>query len=81
VLDPARIVASRQAVGGAAPEAVEAMLQTTFRDAASVAAEAAARLEDFAAAEDGLLAHARAFVERAPDRAPTEHTPTHGGTP
>ena len=41
VLDPGRIVASRQAVGGAAPEAVEPMLRDSAADAATVAGDEA----------------------------------------
>jgi argininosuccinate lyase len=59
VLDPAQIVASRQALGGAAPEAIGQMLQSTSADAAAVAADASARLDGFAAAEAALLARAR----------------------
>jgi argininosuccinate lyase len=81
VLDPARIVASRQAVGGAAPEPVELMLQTTSADAVVVATKAAARLAAFATAEDDLLARVRSVVETDPDRVGPDHASRHGGSP
>ena len=76
VLDPGRIVASRQAVGGAAPEAVEPMLRDSAADAATVAAHAATRLTAFAAVESELVARARALVG-----ADTDHAPKSGGSP
>ncbi|MFC7594853.1 argininosuccinate lyase [Terrabacter sp. GCM10028922] len=80
VLDPAQIVASRQAVGGAAPEAVERMLETTFADATALAADAAARLSGFAAAELDLLARATAAVNAGVDPAPAHPAPKRGGS-
>jgi argininosuccinate lyase len=81
VLDPAQIVASRQAMGGAAPEAVELMLQTTVADATALAAAAAARLDAFAAAERDLLARATAAVNAGADQTPVDPAPDHGGSP
>jgi hypothetical protein len=57
------------------------MLQTTFADAAAVAADAAARLHAFGAAEDDLLARARSLAEAGHDRGPTDHRPRRGGSP
>lgn len=68
VLDPARIVASRQALGGAAPGAVDQMLRKTSADATELAAAATARLDGFAAAERALLARVRATIEAAPEQ-------------
>jgi hypothetical protein len=56
-------VASRQAVGGAARAAVEQMLQTTAVDAAALAADAAARLGQFRAAEDDLVRRVRTALD------------------
>jgi argininosuccinate lyase len=81
VLDPARIVASRQAVGGAAAEPVLRMLESTEADAADVAATAAARLAGFAAAEDDLLLRVRAALSAGSDRSPDGRAPTPGGSP
>jgi argininosuccinate lyase len=82
VLDPAQIVASRQALGGAADEPVLAMLQSTSADAAAVAADAAARLAGFTAAEDDLLVRVRAILRAGPEPTPADdHTPMTGGPP
>jgi argininosuccinate lyase len=81
VLDPAQIVASRQAVGGAAREAVEQMLETTSAEAAAIAAAAVARRDGFAAAEDALLARVRSVVAGERDRAPRGRAVRRGGSP
>jgi argininosuccinate lyase len=73
VLDPAQIVASRQALGGAAREPVEKVLHAAATDAAEVATTSAARLHDFAAAEDDLIRRAHTVVEGGPDPGPTDH--------
>jgi argininosuccinate lyase len=80
VLDPARIVASRQALGGAAAEPVHRMLQSTAADAEAVAAAAGARLARFTAAEDGLLARVRAVLGARPRPTPDDDPPP-GGPP
>jgi argininosuccinate lyase len=81
VLDPARIVASRQAVGGTAAEPVHRMLESIEADAGDVAATAAARLAGFTAAEDNLLHRVRAALSAGPDRSPDRRAPTPGGSP
>jgi argininosuccinate lyase len=75
VLDPAQIVASRQVQGGAAGEPVEDMLQATTADAAAVAKASAARLNDFAAAEEDLVRRAQTVVASGPDPGPTNGAP------
>jgi argininosuccinate lyase len=70
VLDPARIVASRDAVGGASHDAMEQMLRTTTADAAEIEASAQAKLAGFAAAEDALLAQVRSTIRRGPKAPP-----------
>jgi argininosuccinate lyase len=80
VLDPAQIVASRQALGGAAGAPVHQMLQHTAADAAAVAADAAARLARSTAAEDDLLARVRVVVDADPRPRPDDDIPP-GGSP
>jgi argininosuccinate lyase len=63
VLDPVQIVASRQALGGAAPEPVGRMLAMTRAAADELAAEAEQRREAFAAAEQALVARSRTVVD------------------
>jgi argininosuccinate lyase len=75
VLDPAQIVASRRVQGGAAGEPVEDMLQATATDAAAVAKASAARLNDFAAAEEDLVRRAQTVVASGPDPGPTNGAP------
>jgi argininosuccinate lyase len=72
VLDPAQIVASRQAQGGAARKPVEDMLHATSIEAAAVATAATARLNGFAAAEADLIRRAESVVARGSDRGPTD---------
>jgi argininosuccinate lyase len=62
VLDPRLIVLTRSAQGGAAPSAVEAMVASCRVDAAGLHAEAERWRKSFSAAEDALLASARAIV-------------------
>lgn len=62
VLDPEQIVASRQAVGGAAPDPIAHMLAMTSAAADDVAALAGLRRDAFAAAEASLVARARTVV-------------------
>ena len=62
VLDPAAIVASRQALGGASRAAVEQMLAVTRADVDEVRSAAQQRLADFAAAEAALLDVARSVL-------------------
>ncbi len=65
VLDPARIVATRAAVGGAAPEEVHRMVEAISRDVDDVRALAATRLEAFRATEARLIAAASAATDGA----------------
>jgi argininosuccinate lyase len=58
VLDPRAIVATRSAVGGAAPEAVEAMTEEYLARAVDLGYRANHELEKYAAAEARLLAEA-----------------------
>jgi argininosuccinate lyase len=62
VLDPWRIVESRQAQGGAAPAALDRMTAALRTDLAALTAEANTRSAAFDAAEDALLDAARAAV-------------------
>ena len=64
-LDPAAIVATRVAVGGAAPEPMDAMLAEVAADADEVAASARERLDAVDRAERSLAAEARRVVEEA----------------
>jgi argininosuccinate lyase len=81
VLDPARIVASRQALGGAADEPFEQMLRSTSAEAAAVAAAAAARLAAFTAAEDDLIARVRAVVAAGASSTTGDPRSRPGGSP
>jgi argininosuccinate lyase len=63
VLDPRRIVMTRSAQGGAAPEAVNAMVLSCGAEAAALHAEAARWEATFDEAEQALLAAAREIVE------------------
>ena len=65
VLDPAQIVETRRALGGAARDAVEQMLETTVAEVNAVTAAATARLDAFRTAEDDLLATARSVARVA----------------
>lgn len=58
VLDPRAIVATRSALGGAAPEAVEAMTEEYLARAVDLGYRANHELEKYAAAEARLLAEA-----------------------
>ncbi|HEY1969194.1 MAG TPA: argininosuccinate lyase, partial [Pseudonocardia sp.] len=62
VLDPWRIVQSRQAEGGAAPEALARMTAALRAELDRLDADAAARTAAFDDAEARLLATARAVV-------------------
>ena len=62
VLDPRRIVATRTATGGAAPEPVAAMVADVRTQAEALAAAAHARTAAFAAAEAALRAEAAAAI-------------------
>jgi argininosuccinate lyase len=64
-LDPAAIVATRVAVGGAAPEPMDAMLADVAADADELAAAARQRLDAADHAEQSLVADARRVVEGA----------------
>jgi argininosuccinate lyase len=64
-LDPAAIVATRAATGGAAPEPMDAMLADVVADADELAAEARRRLDAADRAEHRLVADARRVVEEA----------------
>jgi argininosuccinate lyase len=64
-LDPAAIVATRVAMGGAAPEPMEAMLADVVADADELAAAARRRLDAADRAEHNLVADARRVVEEA----------------
>ena len=63
VLDPRRIVETRTATGGAAPEVVAGMAATCLARAATLRAAAHAAGAGFDAAQRALLAAARALVE------------------
>ncbi len=62
-LDPAAIVATRVAPGGAAPKPMVAMLGDTTAQAAALTAAARARLDAFDEAEDTLRREARRVLE------------------
>ncbi|MGZ4639935.1 MAG: lyase family protein [Actinomycetes bacterium] len=62
VLDPRRIVATRTAAGGAAPEVVEAMAASCAEQATELCAAARASRASFAAAERALLDAAAALA-------------------
>lgn len=78
VLDPARIVETRRASGGAAVDAVEEMLEATLADVSEIKAAAAARLDGFRAAEAELIATVRATVGESVD--PVVTAPHAGGS-
>jgi argininosuccinate lyase len=67
VLDPWRIVLSRQATGGAAPAALARMVAELAESTAELAATARAREEAFDRAEEQLLATAEAATTATPD--------------
>lgn len=75
VLDPAQIVETRQAVGGAAVDAVEQMLETTLADVKVVTVAASKRLAGFRAAESVLLATVRSVVADGRSRSPKRTAP------
>lgn len=58
VLDPRAIVATRSALGGAAPEAVDAMTEEYLAKAVDLGYRAKRELEKYAAAEARLIAEA-----------------------
>ncbi|HET8621250.1 MAG TPA: lyase family protein [Acidimicrobiales bacterium] len=62
-LDPAAIVATRVALGGAAPEPMEAMLADTAADTDALAGAARDRLDTIDRAEHSLVAEARRVIE------------------
>jgi argininosuccinate lyase len=62
-LDPSAIVATRVAIGGAAPEPMRAMLAEVAADAAQLAAAAHERLDAADRAEHTLVADARRVIE------------------
>ena len=64
VLDPRRIVATRTAVGGAAPEVVKAMAASCAEQAGQLRAVARANSAAFAEAERALLAVAAELAAR-----------------
>jgi argininosuccinate lyase len=64
-LDPAAIVATRVAVGGAAPEPMDAMLADVAADAEELSTAARRRLDAADHAEQSLIADARRVVEEA----------------
>ncbi|HTK65353.1 MAG TPA: argininosuccinate lyase [Pseudonocardia sp.] len=64
VLDPWRIVLTRQAEGGAAPAALESMARQITGELAELEATARRRTAGFDAAEQALLAHARDIVTK-----------------
>ena len=64
-LDPSAIVATRVAIGGAAPEPMRAMLAEVAVDADELTAAARDRLDAVARAERALVAEARRVVEEA----------------
>jgi argininosuccinate lyase len=64
-LDPSAIVATRVAIGGAAPEPMRAMLAEVAADATELAVAARERLDAADRAEHALVADARRVVEEA----------------
>jgi argininosuccinate lyase len=66
-VDPATIVATRVAVGGAAAEPVDAMLAEVTAGAEELAGSARRRLDALDRAEQALVADARRVVERVRD--------------
>jgi argininosuccinate lyase len=64
--DPAAIVATRVAMGGAAPEPMDAMLADVVAEADELAAAARRRLDAADRAERSLVADARRVIEEAP---------------
>jgi argininosuccinate lyase len=66
-LDPAAVVATRVAVGGAAPEPMRAMLAEVAAAAEALAAAARGRLDAVDRAEQALVAEARRVIETADD--------------
>jgi argininosuccinate lyase len=65
-VDPAAIVATRVAMGGAAPEPMDAMLADVVAEADELAAAARRRLDAADRAERSLVADARRVIEEAP---------------
>jgi argininosuccinate lyase len=65
VLDPRRIVETRTAVGGAAPEVVEEMAASCLARAHELATTAQRNRASFRSAEDSLVARARAMADHA----------------
>jgi argininosuccinate lyase len=65
VLDPRRIVETRTAVGGAAPQVVEEMAASCLARAHELATAAQQNRANFRAAEDNLVARARATADHA----------------
>jgi argininosuccinate lyase len=63
VLDPRLIVLTRSAQGGAAPEAVRAMVDSCRVEAEALRAEAAKWKASFDAAEEALLSAARSAAQ------------------
>jgi argininosuccinate lyase len=63
--DPKAIVATRVAMGGAAPEPMDAMLADVVADADDLAAAARRRLDAADRAEHGLVEDARRVIEEA----------------
>jgi argininosuccinate lyase len=63
-LDPAALVRSRTALGGAAPSAMRPMLDRVRREAAEVAARAEERVDAIRAAEDAVRVRARDLAGR-----------------
>jgi len=66
VLDPRSIVATRSALGGAAPEAVAAMTEEYSARAVDLGYRAGRELEKYAAAESRLIAEAEQVAGRQP---------------
>jgi argininosuccinate lyase len=67
VLDPAAIVATRSALGGAAPAAVDAMVEEIERRTEALVAAAEARRARFEAAETALRGRIRVLADGAVD--------------
>jgi argininosuccinate lyase len=63
-LDPAALVRSRTALGGAAPGAMRPMIDRVRRDAADVAGRVEERVGTIRAAEDAVRARARKLAGR-----------------
>jgi argininosuccinate lyase len=73
VLDPGSIVATRTAIGGAAPGAIDAMVEDIVRRVDELIACAEADLARFASAEAHVRTRTRQLAERPDPAHPDDH--------